>query len=342
LPITGDIYVAASINSRASGGSTVAEYQIQSSSNNGISWSDLGKPVKRSMFNTYDDGIISLVGCLKGQNSGNYLFRIVHRRVSGLETVTTNNANLVAVALAHNGGSYFPSFYSEVGSLGVGITGVSTSAIQVTSSSFTSLPAIGGNNPGLFVNAQYLVSASGLDTSINPEQRMRARNQLFLDDGTTLLAADAYLRYIGSNTAFGSGGFIGIAENLIPNTSYTVSMKHDVADISNADTTEDETLTTSEVILTGFQTFDKPSPTLSTHEELLSKGLTLFSRGNKVILQSRKLIDAKIKIYNILGQLIAEDNFKNQDKMSVNVNYKGITIVSVELTNGVFSKKILL
>jgi hypothetical protein len=42
---------------------------------------------------------------------------------------------------------------------------------------------------------------------------------------------------------------------LVEGESYTVSMKHDVEYVSAPDGVEDETLTTSEVILTGFQTF---------------------------------------------------------------------------------------
>jgi hypothetical protein len=148
--------------------------------------------MKRTMYNTYDDGIILLVGLLQGQNSGTtYRFRISHRRESGTNTITTNNTNLVAIALALGNG-YFPSFYSELGTTGLNITGVSTPAAEVTSSSFIAAADITGVGPDLYVNAQYLISSSGLNEST--PQRMRGRNQLFLDDGTTLQAADAYSR----------------------------------------------------------------------------------------------------------------------------------------------------
>ena len=255
LPIKGDIYVTASVNGKATA-DAVAEYKLQYSSDDGGAWADLGKPVKRSMINTWDDGIVSLVGLLQDRTAGSlYKFRVAHKRVSGTGTVTTHNCNLVALALAHDHGGYFPAFYSEVDATGENITGVSTTATSVTSSTFTSAPDIVGVGTNLFVNSQYLVSASGLNEST--PQRMRAGNQLYVDDGTTTVDAEEYYRYITDNANFGAGGFIGLMEDLENEGSYTIGMKHQVAYISNSDGTEDETLTTSEVILTGFQTYDQ-------------------------------------------------------------------------------------
>ena len=94
---------------------------------------------------------------------------------------------------------------------------------------------------------------------------MRAWNQLFV----YTLSETEYFRYIPDNANFGSGGTIGLVENLDPTTSYTISMKHRVVDISNQSAPSDETLTTSEVILAGFQTFDKLHHTLSVADEIL-------------------------------------------------------------------------
>ena len=212
LPIVGDIYVAASINSKAKGNGSVAEYKLEYSDDGGSNWFDLGKSVKRSMINNFDDGIISLVGLLQNQPLGsNYQFRLSHRRVSGTNAIVTHNVNLVAIALSHNVG-FFPSFYSEVASPGFDITGINTPATQVTSSGFTAAQDLNGIGSGLYVHSQYLVSASGLNEST--PQRMKAHNQLFLDDGITFQQADANFRYIPDNFNFGSGGFTGLAENL--------------------------------------------------------------------------------------------------------------------------------
>ncbi|MGV6846343.1 MAG: hypothetical protein ACWA42_09500, partial [Lutibacter sp.] len=345
LPIAGNIFVAASINSRANGSGSVAEYKLEYSTDGGSNWFDLGKPVKRSMINTFDDGIISLVGLLQNQPVGsNYEFRVSHRRVSGTNTVTTNNANIVAIALAHNNG-FFPSFYSEVGSPGPSITGVSTPESTVTSNSFTSANDISGLGTNLFVDTQFLVSASGLNESSNPQQRMRAKNQLFLDDGINPeQSADAYFRYIPDNSNFGSGGFIGLAENLNAAASYTVSMKHGVEYISNPDATEDETLSTSEVVFTGFQTYDQPDPSLGINDyELKQLGINLYGFNHKIYLKSRLNYNVQLRVYNVGGQLVYANRFKFEENKVIDMsNYSGVAIVKLKLDNNIYSKMIIL
>ena len=354
LPIEGDIYVAASINSTGIialfSNDRVVEYKLQYNTDGG-GWTDLGKPIKRNVYiagffgGAIDDtGMISLVGVLENQSAGSaHRFRVAHKKDGGaIEVYQTENSNLVAVALAHDDGN-FPSFYSQVnGSINI-INGAT--AAEVTSSAFTARPAItgvGGSN--LFVNAQYLVSASNLNGSAVPPQRMRASNQLFLDNGTIELAADEYFRYINSNNRFGSGGFIGLAEDLDSEGNYTVSMKHAVAHISNPDTTLDETLTTSEVILTGFQTFDIPLSALGILDNELTKKLKIYSTPNTVEIKNEHPIDAEIKIYNVLGQLISTNYLNNEANVSIPVyNYqKSILIVLIKIDGDVLAKKVIL
>lgn len=342
LPIAGDIYVAASVNSRANGGGSVAEYKLEYSDDNGSNWADLGTPVKRSMVNTYDDGMVSLVGVLQNQAIGSqYLFRVAHRRTSGSNTITTNNANLVAIALSNLTGHY-PSFYSEIGATGVDITGVSTTETEVTSSTFTAEGDITGVGPGLYVHAQYLVSAAGLNEGT--PQRMRARNQLFLDDGINPeIAADAYFRYISDNSSFGSGGFIGLAEDLTEMSSCTVKMKHGVEYISSPDA-EDETLTTSEVILAGFQTYEKTGAPLGIEEDLLAKEFKIFGSQGTIEIRTEKPMNAKVNVYNIFGQLLNTTSLNNETIHSISTNnYKGIAIISIITNEGLtLNKRIIL
>jgi hypothetical protein len=254
LPIQGDVFVMASINSKASA-DAVAEYKLQSSADNGVNWVDLGTGVKRSMVNSFDDGIVTLTGLLQDQPTGNYKFRIVHRRISGSGIVETHYTNLVAFALAHANGR-FESFYSEVDATGVDIIGESASAAEVTSAAMTTAANIAGVGPNLFVSSQYLVGASNLNQSI-PE-RMRAGNQLYIDDGSSSTRSEVYYRYIPDNSNFGSGGFIGLTDPLSEKTNYTVGMEHDVVFISAQDGTLNEVLTTSNTIVQGFQTYETP------------------------------------------------------------------------------------
>ena len=340
LPNIGDIYVVASINSRANGSDTVGEYKLEYSPDGGINWMDTGKEVKRTMVNNFDDGIISLVGLLQGKSAGaNYQFRISHRRVSGVNKIYTNNVNLVAIALNHSGGSYFPSFYSEVGATGVDIIGESTVQATVSSKTFTTVPDIGVEEPDVFVSTQFLVSASNLNEST--PQRMRAGNQLVLDNGTPI-SENEYYRYIPDNTNFGSGGTIGLAENLDANSLYTLSMKHNVVYVSNPDIPEDETLTTSEVILTGFQLFDKPTPTLGINEEIFGEKYKLYKSNSNIEFKSDKPVDATIRVYNYIGQLIETNSIISKREMTIsNLNYEGIVFVSVEIAEGVYTKKMI-
>lgn len=355
LPLAGDIYVAASINSTGvfslfTSGDRVAEYKLEYSTD-GISWSDLGKPVKRNLYvasffgDGIDDyGIISLVSVLENQDIGaTYKFRVAHKVTGGFaEFFQTQNSNIVAVALAHDNG-YFQSFYSEVNSAGVSIIN-GTSPTEVTSSIFTACTDIGGIGANLYVHSQYLISASNLNESAVPPQRMRASNQLFLDNGTTEIAADTYLRYIDKNGRFGSGGFIGLAEDLDSGGNYTVSMKHAVDNISNPDGTLDETLTTSEVILTGFQTYDKPDPSLGILDNELTEKLKIYSTPTTVEIRNEHPIDAEIKIYNTIGQLISTNYLNNEANTSITLNnhQKNILIVLIKIDGDVLAKKVIL
>ncbi len=257
LPIKGDIFVIASINGKAVGVGSVAEYKLEYSTDGGSTWADLGKSVKRSMINSYDDGIVSLVCMLQDQNADNdFKFRVSHRRVSGTNTITTHNCNLVAFALAHSGDGYFPSFYSEVGATGVDADWGDPYEL-VTAINITAAADISGTGTSLFVSSQFLIDASNLQTTPTPDERMRAGNQLYADDGTTTLYADEYYRYTPDNSNFGAGGFAGLMTDMEDEGSYTIGMNHKVVAVSNHTSPQDEILTTSQVILTGFQTYDQ-------------------------------------------------------------------------------------
>ena len=343
LASEGDFYVAASINSRSDGSDTTGEYKLEFSVDAGGSWSDLGKPVRRSMGNNFDEGIISLVGLLqdnKGIHS-NYQFRISHRRVSGFNTIITSNVNLVVVALTHSNG-YFPTFYSEVSTPGVDISGVSTPSALVTSSDFTSVADIDGVGTGLFVHAQYRVSADGLNEST--PQRMRSSNQLFLDQGITYQEpSQEYFRYISNNSSFGSGGFIGLAEDLDSEATYTVSMFHKIDNIYAPDGIEDEVLSTSEVVLAGFQTYDFNTLVLTNDDIKTEDKIKIFGALGKIEIRSTEPINAEIKIYNILGKLISSSRINNQSDTSIDLgNFKGIAIVSIITEGRIITKKVII
>lgn len=343
LPFEGNIYVAASINSTADASGTIGEYKIQYSADSGTNWSDIGLPVKRYINSSTDDGIVNLVGLAQNLIAGNYLFRIAHSRFSGTGTLTTFNSNLVAVALVHNGGSFFPSIYSEVGSTGISITGVTTPAVEVTNSSFLTESSIGSNDPAIFLHSQYLVNATGLKESNPNIQKMRSANQPFLIGGNPTISDVEYFRYIENNSSFGSGGSIGLAVGLDENTNYTVRMMHDIEFVSNPNG-DDEILTTSDVILTGFQTFDEPSPTLSVEDELLKQQLLVYSnKKGSIEIKSDKPLNAQIELFNILGQKLLDFDVKGIKEKSIkDISHRGIVIIRISTVNATYSKKLIL
>lgn len=258
IPMKGEIYVAASINTKRVDGNSllVGEWSLQYKEVSGTGWTNLGKPQIRTMSNTADDGIINLVGLAGNLHPDNYEFRVAHRVNTGTETIVTHNSNLLAVSLAHDGGGYFPSFYTDVDNTGVSIVG-ELSTGNVTSVNFTSADDISTVGPNLLVHAQYVCNASNLYEVGN--ERLLAEFQLFLDDGVnTPQEAIAFKRLLADNDDYGSAGFIGLAEDLDALTNYTIDFEHTIADVYNQTAPNDETLTTFDVILCGFQTYDQP------------------------------------------------------------------------------------
>ncbi|MFK5878943.1 MAG: T9SS type A sorting domain-containing protein [Flavobacteriaceae bacterium] len=343
LASEGDFYVAASINGKADAAGSIGEYKLEYSIDAGNNWSDLGLPVRRSMLDSSDDSIISLVGLLQGNKGihSNYQFRVSYRLVAGFSPIITHNSNLVVVSLTHSNG-FFPTYFSQVNSPGVDIIGVSTPSALVTSVDFISVADIDDVGPDLYVHTQYIVSADGLNEAT--PQRMKSSNQLFLDQGITFqLPAEEYFRYIGDNSSFGSGGFIGLVEDLASETTYTVSMFHEIDNIYAPDGIEDEILTTSEVVLAGFQTYDMNVLVLANDDAIAEDEIKLFGSLGKIEIRSNEPIDAEIKIYNILGKVISTNRVYNQSDISIDIdNFKGIAIVSIITEGRVITKKVIL
>ena len=79
----------------------MAEYKLEYPTDDGSNWSDLGTPVKRSMVNTYDDGIVSLTGLLeikseikgKYNNSTQYFEERVNKSVFRFDSISFIRVN---------------------------------------------------------------------------------------------------------------------------------------------------------------------------------------------------------------------------------------------------------
>ncbi|MBE9469145.1 MAG: T9SS type A sorting domain-containing protein [Bacteroidetes bacterium] len=223
----GGFYVAASIESLTTSFKTasVAEWKLQYKKGVGGTWTDLSNTVGRSMFNTVDKGLISLVGFLPdATTTGDYYFRISHMRTSATSTIQTTQANIVAVALATSEGKY-PVFSKKA----TGVTTTSGTLVDATTASIT--PDI---NTDVFIHAQYGMRGSAeINSSIY---------DLFVDN--SIFNGSDQQRYISSSSDIGSGASVGLAQGVSSGTTYAVSLRH------ASDGTS--TITTNDISLTGF------------------------------------------------------------------------------------------
>lgn len=228
LPSNGGFYVSASIQSRKIDGTddAIGEWKLQYRKSLSGTWTDIGYSVQRSMSNTFDNGLISLVASLPDNTSADdYYFRVVHKRYSGTSTIQTVKCNIIAVELGVSGGYYFPVFSA------------SKPTTSTTSTSLSNAIPLGikpQTNTGLFIHSQFGMSASG--TSNYPIFDLYVDNTIY--DGMD------YRRYLSSSSDRGSGAAIGLASNLVSGTAYTLSLRHA--------STSGITLTTSNALVTGF------------------------------------------------------------------------------------------
>ena len=240
LPSGGDIYVAASVVTGATIADTTGEWSLQYSTDN-ATWSDLGQPIQRNMSARNDAGMASLVAIAQGLPVGDYYFRVAHRKVdSGTSVITDSGSSIVAVALNFVQGAeegHFPTLYTLNGAGDVNSSSLYETA---ASSAFTTPYDIGDEKPDVFLHAQFnmggnaaMLSAYEFDVSGPP-----------LWNGVT------QERYISGGTDAGSGVLVGLAEDLDGGGSYTASVKHKVSVHTGS-----EELTTTNIILAGFQLF---------------------------------------------------------------------------------------
>lgn len=168
---------------------------------------------------------------------------MAHKSISG--TVSTDVAHLVAVALSYGSGADTGSYPIVVdepgGSTITGTTLVDASSITITPTEATDV----------FLNAQ--INMSGNATIQQPKFK------LFVDNGG--YDGLEHYRKIGDATTVGSGSLVGIATGLTA-TDYVYSVRH-ASDGTNI-------LTTSNVVLVGFQLSSTTGTSVSLPIDLLS------------------------------------------------------------------------
>jgi len=237
LPVSGSILVTTSINNELTGGTVATgEWKLQQRKGLNGSWTDIGSSISRSIGSPGDIGIASLGLVVTDLPKDDYYFQLLHK---GNDTdVETLNTTLVAVALAYNdvtnGGRAFPAFNTEVAIANT------TSNVLTPALSQAGTPA---SNTNMYFYAQYNMQANAaLDA---PTFDMSCTG--------TSVAYDSQdqQRTLSSDSDIGAGASVGLATGLLKDESYTASVNH------KSDGTI--TLTTSNIILSGFQTNDIPS-----------------------------------------------------------------------------------
>lgn len=238
LPVSGSIFVVSSINNELTTGNTqTGEWKLQQKSGINGSWSDIGNIISRSITNNQDYGIASIGLISTNLARGDYYYRLQCKGPSGTSLVT-ENTTIVAVALGYDDGSEgraFPAFSKS-------------KASQTTSSnSFVDAESEDGDpasSTDMFFYAQYNMSASAAIDAPSFDIALS-------DGGGVLYNSMEQRRTISSGSDVGSGASVGLAKGLNVGTTYTGSLRHK-SDGS-------VTITTSNIILSGFQTADQPA-----------------------------------------------------------------------------------
>jgi hypothetical protein len=235
LDHSGAVYVSASINTSTTGPTATGSWKLQYSSDN-TTWYDMGINALRSMSATNDYGISNLVWIMDGLDAGDYYFRVAHTQTSGIGgSIQTSNTCLVSCALNYTDvlgkyRSFMPFAVSRQG------------AVTNSTTNFTDVITASGspqtNGTGLFMHAQYLITADGVSDSPSYD--------LYIDNG--IFDGQDQQRYVSSGSDQGSGGSVGLATGLQTGTTYTASLRHQ--------STSGITLSTSNSVLCGFQLTD--------------------------------------------------------------------------------------
>lgn len=239
LPVTGSIFVSASINNNTSNAALeTGDWIIQMKQGLNGSWQDIGSKISRSLSSPNDYGIASLGLIEVNLPRNDYYFRLAHK--SDGADLFTANTNIIAVALAYNdptnGGRAFPCFVKE------NISGSTT-----TSNSFESAidqPGTPESLTDMLFYAKYNMTANG---TLNAPSF-----DIYLSDGSSYnYSSQVQQRYLSKSSDVGAGASCGLAQNLISSTSYTASLRQK----SDGSTS----LTTYNIYLSGFQTTDQPA-----------------------------------------------------------------------------------
>lgn len=246
IPTTGDIYVAASLNSSGgSGQSSVGEWKLQYRRSPSGVWNDLGWPTQRTLSGNNDTAAVSLTALGKNLGGGSYEFRLA---VSSLDARNVNTFNVTLSAIAfvyeYDGSMYgfFPAQQSH--SDMVAITQVDTREIVLEVNQDISTES----GAQLFMTSQYQMGGNNGGTTMTFD--------VAVDDGTAYQSVDQR-RKLSNTGDIGNGGSVGLSGFL------TAGSNHDFQFRFESDATP-AVLTDPVFVSIGMTCRDNFSPTAVT------------------------------------------------------------------------------
>lgn len=225
---TAGFYVSAVANGIKTTGSenTTNEWKLQYKSTSSSTWTDLSLAIPVSISGTGNRSV-SLTGFLPETFSGNYQFRVVHRKVSGSETYSTEKTQLAVIALGTASG-YYPGFAT---------TNASSATTSTTLTSYTETLITPKGNTTLFFHAQLGCTSSG--TSDSPAFDIYTDKR-----STNIYNGQDVFKAISGSTESGSAVSSGLITGLQNDSTYKIGLRHA--------STSSRTLTTRNTVLCGF------------------------------------------------------------------------------------------
>ncbi len=330
LEKTADIYIVSTFSTSTTDTSATGAWSLQESTDDDTFTDIPNSEITRSIIATGNNGIgaATIVTLIKNKPAGNYYFRLGHKVTNGTN-ITTSGTTISAVALRSTiatGDHVFPA-YSD---FPPNDTSTANSYEEINSAPITA-PTNGFTDNKFFMHASYNMLASGNNV-------VYATYKFGSSAGGTLTLFEIQ-RYVPVDKT-GSGGLIGIVNNINQGDSFNASFQH-----KNSGATG--TLTSSNVNTIGFFLNSDPDSTLSIEEDILNTNIAIYPNPAQEQFYIKNNVTngtTSITFYTVTGQLV--HTIKVQPKTNAKLEVTGWTagIYIMKVTNnGIHvSKKIII
>lgn len=205
---------------------TTNEWKIQYKSSASSTWLDLNLTIPASITGT-GSRAVSLTGFLPETFSGNYQFRVVHRKLIGSDTYLTEKTQLAVIALGTSGG-YFPGFKT---------TNATASTTSTTLTSYLETSFTPSADTDLFVQSQSSCNSNISSNAPTFDIYLNKRS-------VNIFKSQDMFKAISGSTEFGGTVSTGKITNLQKDSTYNIGLRHAA--------TSGSTLTTNNSVLCGF------------------------------------------------------------------------------------------